>query len=137
MNGNYVSLDIAKQEYCQRHQLVSKQDIDQVSLRYIGRNDNREYVFSVSAPFKGIQVNSIWGFERYTGEDITGRQVLGISREELTLTKYDICEFIRQRTGRIMTVHDIAKLVLNHDTIDVIFHPDSMTFKNSLTIKRI
>lgn len=137
MNGNYISLDVAKEEYCMHHQLVDRREIDQVSLRCIGRNENHEYVFSVKSPFKGRLVDSIWNLERHDGTRVMGLQELTLPRSERQPTKHAVCYRFRQVTGLPMQESDIGKLVIKEDTIEVIFHPDSMTFKNYLNIKRI
>ncbi|EBV8434192.1 hypothetical protein NFI00_000057 [Salmonella enterica] len=137
MNGNHISLDVAKQEYCARHQLFDKASIEQVSLRCIGRNEDHEYVFSVKSPFKGVLVDSIWNLERHDGSTVLGRQEFAFPRSERQPTKHMVCQHFRRVTGIAMQEADISKLVIKEDRIDVIFHPDSMTFKNYLTIKRI
>ena len=137
MNGKYVSLDTAKQEYCQSHHLFDKETIKQVSLRCIGRNEKNDYVFSVKAPFKGKLVDTIWAFERRDGRTVLGKREFSFPRAERNPDKYMVVNHFRNIMGLPMSEADIAKVVLKDDTIDVIFHPDSMTFENYLTIKRI
>lgn len=137
MKGNYVSLDVAKREYCLTHQIVDKSTIDQIALRHIGRNENNEYVFSVKAPFKGRVVDSIWALERRNGRTVMGKREISLPKSERNPDKPMVVRLFNNLTGLQMREADIAKVVLKDDVVDVIFHPDSMTFENYLTIKRI
>lgn len=137
MNGNYVSLPLAKKEYCLRHGLFEQQDIDLVSMRLVGRNDNNEYVFAVKAPLNGSLVDSLWGLERHNGRTVMGVREISFPHAEHLVNKAMVCHHFTQITGIVMRENDIGKVIMNDTTVDVFFHPDSMTFESYLTIKRI